>query len=81
VSGYAKEKLLWVLTIVWVFFHVDFWAWDRIDPILFGFIPYHVLYHTGLLIVGGVLIYWMVEKVMPEVPDQFFNDEEGEEMK
>jgi len=35
--------------------HQDFWWWDRIDPLLFGFIPLGLAYQAGVSIAAAIL--------------------------
>ncbi len=35
--------------------HQDFWWWDRIDPLLFGFVPVSLAYHAGVSIAAALL--------------------------
>ena len=61
----ARLTLTWRPAVAWLFIlalivlHHDFWLWDRIEPILWGWVPvalwYHVAY-TLLCILAVVLL-------------------------
>jgi hypothetical protein len=63
----------WVFCLVIAFLcalHLDFWAWPRIRPLLFGWIPYH-LWYDGLLTLGGALFFfWWGKKMWPNPPQE-----------
>ncbi len=40
--------LVYGLIVVLAVLHQDFWWWDRIDPLVFGFIPIGLAYHAGV---------------------------------
>lgn len=35
--------------------HQDYWWWDRIDPLVFGFVPVSLAYHAGVSIAAAIL--------------------------
>lgn len=47
-------------------FHVDYWAWGRSGPLLFGWIPYHLWYCGLLTVTGSVFFAWWAMKMWPE---------------
>ncbi len=52
--------------------HQDFWWWDSIDPLVFGFVPIGLAYHIGVSIAAGVLWALAVQYCWPrdvDVPD------------
>lgn len=36
--------------------HIDYWAWERIHPLLWGWIPYG-LWYDGLLTLSGAFFF------------------------
>ena len=49
------RKLVYTMIVLLALLHQDFWLWDRIDPLLFGFIPIGVTYHIGVSLAAAVL--------------------------
>jgi len=47
--------LVYGLLVVLAMLHQDFWWWDRIDPLVFGFIPIGLAYQAGVSIVAAGL--------------------------
>ncbi len=40
-----KQSLLWVIAFAVPFIgYVDFWQWHKVEPLIFGWIPWHVFY-------------------------------------
>ncbi len=61
----AKERIFVVILVLFIVLHLDLWGWGRIEPLLFGWIPYHIWYH-GLLTLGVALcMIWLVVRVWP----------------
>jgi len=54
-------SLIFLLAIV----HQDFWLWDRIDPLVFGFIPIGLAYQAGVSIVAAILWAMAVKYCWP----------------
>ena len=55
--------------------HQDFWFWDSIDPLVFGFIPIGLAYQIGVSLAAGVLWALAVYYCWPrdvDVPDDPF---------
>lgn len=67
-STRTKERLFWLVLLAIVGLHMDLWGWGWIEPLLAGWIPYHMWYHGLLtLLVTGVMI-WLAVKIWPEPP-------------
>jgi len=47
--------IVYGMVVLLAIVHQDFWWWDRIDPLVFGFIPIGLAYHAGVSIAAGVL--------------------------
>lgn len=41
------KRLVYAIIIIMVCFHFDFWNWDKIHPIVFGWIPIGLFYHIA----------------------------------
>jgi len=51
------KDILWAIALFLPFvLYVDFWQWDTIYPMVFGWIPWHVFYQI-LLNVAMVVIF------------------------
>ncbi len=64
-----------VLLVVLAILHQDFWYWDKIDPLVFGFIPIGLAYHIGVSMAAGILWAMAVHYCWPkdvDVPDNPF---------
>jgi hypothetical protein len=42
------KKVVWGLVVLLAILHQDFWFWDRIEPLIFGFTPIGLAYHVGI---------------------------------
>lgn len=70
------KKLVWSLLVLLGILHQDFWNWNKIEPLIFGFVPIGLAYHIGVSIVAGVLWALAVHYCWPrdvEVTDQAAN--------
>lgn len=57
------KRLVLVLILLLIVLHQDFWLWDRIDPLILGFMPIGLASHVGLsILTAGVWVlavrYW-----------------------
>jgi len=43
------------LIVLLAILHQDFWWWDDVTPLVFGFVPIGLAYHVGVSIAAGVL--------------------------
>ncbi|MCL6642488.1 MAG: hypothetical protein K6T71_04095 [Candidatus Bipolaricaulota bacterium] len=55
-----KERLFVLVLIVFVVLHLDLWGWGQIEPMLFGWIPYHIWYHGLLTLSVALCMVWLV---------------------
>lgn len=55
---FSKTKnLLWFIAFTIPFVgYVDFWQWNKFEPLIFGWIPWHVFYQV-LLNVALMVVY------------------------
>lgn len=49
------KKLVYGLLILLAVFHQDYWWWNSIDPLVFGFIPIGLAYQIGVSIMAAIL--------------------------
>jgi hypothetical protein len=47
-----KERIFVLVLIVFIVLHPDLWGWGRIEPMLFGWIPYH-----------GIVVSWVAHSL------------------
>lgn len=66
------KKVVVVLLILLAVLHQDFWLWNRIEPLVLGFIPIGLAYQIGVSIAAGILWALAVHYCWPhdvDVPD------------
>ena len=69
------KRVVVLLLILLAILHQDFWYWDRIDPLVFGFIPIGLAYQMGISIAAAILWALAVHYCWPrdvDVPDEPF---------
>lgn len=47
------KRVVILLLVLVTLLHQDFWLWDRIDPLIFGFLPIGLAYHAGISIAAA----------------------------
>ncbi len=68
------RKLVPILLVLLAILHQDFWFWNEIHPLVFGFVPIGLAYHVGVSIAAAVLWAVAVYSCWPkdvDVPDAF----------
>ncbi len=73
-KGHARDLIFLIAMILLTFFHVDFWAWEKVHPMLLGWIPYHLWYDGGLTLLGALFFFWWGRRGWPDPPKDW---EEG----
>jgi len=63
------RKLVWTLVILLIILHQDFWWWDSIDPLVFGFLPIGLAYHALLSILASIVWAMAVKYCWPKDVD------------
>ncbi len=63
------DRLFWTAITVLVIFHVDVWGWDRVHPVLLGWIPYHLWYDAVLTLAGALFFFWWGSRRWPDPPE------------
>ena len=69
------KRVVVLLLVLLAILHQDFWYWDRIDPLVFGFIPIGLAYQIGISIAAAILWALAVHYCWPrdvDVPDEPF---------
>lgn len=49
------KRVVVLLLVLITVLHQDFWLWDRIDPLILGFIPIGLAYHAGISIAAAAV--------------------------
>ncbi|HZL34621.1 MAG TPA: hypothetical protein VFC78_04870 [Tepidisphaeraceae bacterium] len=57
--------VLWLLTVVLIVIHQDFWNASQIEPLLFGFVPVELWYHALYCCLAAILMALLVSRVWP----------------
>lgn len=67
----TKKKLMFVCILIFVMtvLHFDFWNWDKIHPIVFGWMPIGLFYHVVYCLVFIGVIALMNSWAWP-APDE-----------
>ncbi|MCH7595645.1 MAG: DUF3311 domain-containing protein [Planctomycetes bacterium] len=61
--------LVYGLLVLLAIVHQDYWWWDKIDPLVFGFVPIGLAYHAGVSIVAAILWAMAVKYCWPADAD------------
>ena len=72
-SGKDMRYVIWLLVLVLVVLHQDFWNWTN-DTLVFGFIPIGLFYHACMSIAAGVVWYFACQFAWPRDVDDFVAD-------
>lgn len=68
------RKLIYGLIFLLCILHQDFWFWDKIEPLVFGFVPIGLAYHAGISIAAGILWALAVKYCWPKDVDVLDED-------
>lgn len=60
-----KTFLLTLLVAAVYLLHQDFWNWNRVEPLLFGFMPIGLAYHAAYSFVAAALMWLLVKFAWP----------------
>lgn len=63
------KSLVIALIIALIVLHQDFWWWDDIEPLVFGFLPVGLAYHAFLSIAAAVVWALAVKFCWPKDVD------------
>ena len=60
-----KRISLTLLVAVSYLLHQDFWNWEKIHPLVLGFLPIGLAYHVGYSLLAAALMALMVRFAWP----------------
>jgi hypothetical protein len=61
------KKLLLLMLILAVYVaHQDLWNWDKVDPLVFGFLPVGLAYHAAYSILASAMMAVLVSFAWPK---------------
>lgn len=63
------RRVVTVLVIALIILHQDFWWWDDIEPLVFGFLPIGLAYHAGISIAASIVWALAVRYCWPKDVD------------
>lgn len=55
------KRIVLALVLLLLILHQDVWWWDRIDPVILGFMPIGLAFHVFLSILTAI-VYWLAVK-------------------
>lgn len=61
-----KQILLSLLVATVYLLHQDFWNWERIEPLVLGFLPVGLAYHVGFSILAAATMAVLVRFAWPK---------------
>jgi hypothetical protein len=57
--------VLYLLTVILIVLHQDWWNWNKVDPRLLGFMPVGLWYHAGFCVAAAILLALFVRFLWP----------------
>ena len=66
----TARRVVYALIVLLAILHQDFWFWNRIDPLVFGFVPIGLAYQVGISIAAGILWGFAVRFCWPKDVDE-----------
>ena len=61
----TKNLLLFILITAVYILHQDFWNWERVTPLVLGFLPVGLAYHAAYSILASILMVILVKYAWP----------------
>ncbi len=58
--------IVYLLAVVLLIFHQDFWNFKEAYPLVFGFLPIGLAYHAGFALACAVLMFLLVTFAWPK---------------
>lgn len=68
----TARNLVWAAVVALIVLHQDFWFWDTHKPLVFGFLPIGLAYHTALSVAASVVWFLATKHCFP------VHEEEGD---
>ena len=69
-----KIILTWILVLILLILHQDYWQWDR-NEIVFGFVPYTMAYNIGISVATGLMWILVCALLWPDGLDDTEREE------
>lgn len=63
---FVKTLALLALVVTVYVLHQDFWNWQRIEPLVFGFLPIGLAYHAAYSILAACMMAVLVRFAWPK---------------
>lgn len=63
------RKIVPLLLVLLAILHQDYWWWNSVDPLVFGFVPIGLAYHAGVSVVAACLWALAVKYCWPKDVD------------
>lgn len=63
---YWRERIFWLAMVVMIVLYTDVWTWDKLHPILFGWLPFEMWYRILLTLLCFGLFWWLSAWAWPE---------------
>ncbi len=63
------RKIVPLLLVLLAILHQDYWWWNSVDPLVFGFVPIGLAYHAGVSLVAACLWAMAVKYCWPKDVD------------
>lgn len=60
------KALVISLVVLLAVLHQDFWWWDDVEPLVFGFLPIGLAWHVGISLAAGFTGWLAVRYCWPE---------------
>jgi hypothetical protein len=65
------KKVLLILMVSAVYaLHQDFWNWNKVKPLVMGFLPQGLAYHAGFSLLAALMMAVLVKFAWPAELDQ-----------
>ena len=64
-----RPAAVWFLILALLVLHHDFWQWNRVEPLLWGWAPIALWYHVGYTFVCIAVMFLLGRWIWPEPPE------------
>ena len=71
----SKQILVYLLILIMLFLHFDFWNWDKIHPIVLGWMPIGLFYHVVYCFVFVGILALLNRWCWPEPPEDLLRED------
>ncbi len=73
-----RPAAAWLFILALFVLHHDFWQWDRIEPLLWGWAPVVLWYHVAYTVLCTLAMFLLSRWAWPDPPPEI--DAAGEEV-